>query len=688
MRHGMVAAMLVLPAWAAQDAPDASAPRLRVFAWLPAGCERDEPLLRTLIGLGVTGVTMGDGQDPALARRVGLSIYRDQLVGKGTLELREQEFVPLHAAYERERATAHLVRPNCLSDPATQGALLARALASLEPWLAQPPAFVVLGDEVSTTRHVNPLDFSFSPAALAEFRQFLRTRHRDVAALNREWQTTFATFDDVVPFTADQIRARELGAGVALPANLTPWAEHRTFMDRVLARTMRGLLACARSKLSVPYGLTGLQQPSAYGGTDYGLLLPELDVYEIYDIGGARDLGMSLAPPDARQITTLFPPGENQPGELLGARIADALDLVTGEDSTRPSRFGQQLAQALAQARPLARVAGAKLERSPLWIVESHPAVQAHWMLDSAADGPRWVRRLSSYEETHSTSLAARASWVQLCEDLGLQPRFVAVADLEARLVQQAPKVLVLAACIALSDAAASAITAYAHAGGVVLADGMLGFYDASLRRRERPVLDGLFGLEPRAVPKLSQLLVHEGRPAAHARLATGAAASERDVSARLAERAGPQLNVQCEHRAGAGLAVYLNLAVCEYAAVRLDAARVTTARDLRRRVQRVFDLAGVTPPVQVRGAGLPTCLERMLLRDQLGARFLAVRVHALSRLEVLRTVASNAAPTATLQFPQTVRLRIVGDDAWQGPQETFALPLDPWRGLFVELER
>ncbi len=687
---------------AQQTAPIAPWPDgLQSFAWLPDGLDTDEAALRALRELGVTGVTVGDGQDPEPARRLGLSIYRDQLVGKGTLELRDSQFAPLRAAYEQDRAIEHLLRPNCLSDPATQGDLLARALTALAPLAAAPPSFVILGDEVSTTRHVNPLDFSFSPHALAEFRTFLRGRYRDIGALNRAWQTSHASFDTVEPFTADRIRAREFAAGGTLPANLSPWAEHRAFMDRALARTVRSLAGCARAKVAVPIGLTGLQQPAAYGGSDYSLLMPELDVFEIYDIGGARDLAMSLARPLARQIITLFPPKEGQPMDLVAAHVTDALahgmtgvvlwhagHLLNRADGMQPTPFGVAVRDALRGAQSLSPLAGASVERSLVWIVESQPAVQAHWMLDSASDGVTWPRRLSSYEETHSTSVAARASWVRLCEDLGLQPRFVAAAQLRALLAQQQVKLLVLPVCLALSDEEIAAVTDYVQQGGVAVADGMLAFYDDRLRRRDRPGLDAVFGLTPRAVPGLAQLLVHEGQPAAQARLLSGAAACERSIEAAIAERAAPSLSVQCEHRFGRGTAIYLNIAVCEYASVRLDPKRLNAARDLRRRVQRVLDTADVAPPVSVRGKGLPTCLERMLLRHKSGRRFLALRVNAIDSPFVLQTLSTQSPLTVEVQFAAATRLRVLGESAWRGPSAHFELPLDAWRGVFAELDR
>ena len=134
---------------------------------------------------------------------------------------------------------------------------------------------------------------------------------------------------------------------------------------------------------------TGIQPPSAYGGHDYRRLLPVQSFYEAYDIGGARDLAMSLAHPSARQVMTLFPPGEDQPAEMTRARIADALAhglwgvvvWSAGEVFRRalePSAWGAELARGFAEFKTVGEAfAGAELSRSDVWLVESQASVRA-----------------------------------------------------------------------------------------------------------------------------------------------------------------------------------------------------------------------------------------------------------------------------------------------------------------------
>lgn len=663
---------------------------------LPAGMDRDREALQLLVRLGVSGVALSPGQDPEPARQAGLVCCQDVLVGAGRLQLRESEREPLRSAYEHGRDAACLQPPHCLCEPATRGELLARAATALDQWGDAPPCAVILADAASTTHRIDPLDVSFSGAALAQFRLWLRSRYQDLAALNGAWHGSFASFDDVMPCTVDGVLARDAILTPGLPSSLAAWGEHRTFMDTVLGSTVQALARCTRAKLAVPCGLTAIQPPAAYGGADFGRLLPALDLFEVADVGGARDLAMALARRPARQLRRIVSPGPDGPTVL--AQVADALAhgmagvlmcaedplVERAEDGPRPTAFGTALATALQRARGWAPFAGARLLRSPVWIVESQPAVQVHWMLDAAPDGAAWIERTSADEIARSTSLAARAGWVRLLEDLGLQGDFVLADDLPERLRGEPPRLLVLPASLALPDRTGTAIADYVAGGGVAVADGMLAFYDEHLVRRRRPALDDVFGLDRN--PSDGGFFVVQGRPADAARLASGAAASERGVSADVCERDAGGCCVQCEHRWGQGLAVYLNLAVCEYVRVRLDSARVATARDLRRRVQRVLDAASVPPPVLVRGSGLPTCVERMLLTSAVGRQLLCVRLNALEQPRLLQTLGRRALEPVEIRFARPVRLHVLDEPQARPASATFSVDFDPSLGVFAEV--
>jgi hypothetical protein len=559
--------------------------------------------------------------------------------------------------------------------------------------LSQRPLFVALADEASVTRHANPLDFCWSPKSLVAFRAFLHKRHRDLAALNRAWGTSFACWDDVLPMSTDQIRRRELGDAL-LPANLRPWSEHREFMDSVFAAAVAQITAQVRSHdASLPVGLTGMPAPAAFGGHDYAHL-PQMTLVEAYDQGGAPALLRSLLP-GAMQVATLAPLPQGAPSGLVAGQLADWLAHGTAavvvwnaagvlDKERQPTQFGRLVSAAFATlAAPAEFCAGARVEPGAVWIVESQPSVRAWWMLDSATDGATWLRRLSSYEAAHSTSQAARASWVQLLRDLGLQPRFVAEDDLCERLLREQPRCLVLAAAIALSERTCRAVAAYVQAGGTLLADHTPGLYDEHLVRRAEGPLDEVFGVQRRSL-RWDDLLVRQGEGQERVRLASGARVAEAGLHGATSERQGEH-QVFLERQHGRGRAVYLNLAVCDYDRIRLQAGAISAALDLRTRVRQVMMTASVEPPFEVRGNGLPTCLERVVLRCAGDRRVLVARVNALQNPAVLQAMAQRGPLAVTVSLPQAVRLRVLGRSEVLGPADRFELSLDPWTGLFLE---
>lgn len=711
----LAAAALVRNA-AAQAAGVGSAPvQFERILWL-----HDAARAAAAAAAGFTAVQLPRGGDPAPLRALGLSFYLDQPIGKGLLELRDDEWRPVAAAYERTRNPAGLLRPGCWQ---ADGRLAAAAadLAKEVARVAGPGLlFVALADEASATRHDAPLDTCHCAACLQAFRHFAVQRAGSVAALDARLDTSFETVDAVVPLTTDQVRRRELGDPL-LPANLAPFWLHREFVATQFAAAVGELAQAARSAVhgaGIQVGLTGVPVPGAFGGNDLAALGPHLDVVEVYPGGGAAELARSLLRPGTLRYATLFPPaaeaagrdvpgrdvpgrdatGREAPGrdlplaDLVRAQVAELAahghagavvwsdrEVFAGEAGL--SAYGLAVQQAFAALRePLDTCARARIEPSGCWLVESQASVRAWWMLDSARDGMTWVRRLSSYEATHSTSQAARVGWCRLLQDLGLQPHFVDVAGLPERLLRERPKCLVLPAVLALDDRTVQAISAYVQSGGTLLADHSAAIYDGELRRRSGGALDGLFGIRERSL-RWDDLRVREGT--AGTSTAGELPLAETGLRGTVAERrrAG---DVCLEHRPGRGRTHYLNTAVVDYPRLRLDPAQVEKARELRRRVRAALQLAGVEPPCDVRGAGLPTCIERVSLRLTDGRLLLAIRLNALDAPAVLTPLLADGPRPITVEFPAPRALRQLGG-AELPLQSRFELTLDPCGVLLLE---
>jgi hypothetical protein len=681
---------------AAQQPHSIDPPAFETVLWLHGGPARDAAFFANVREAGYTAVSVTGGEDPAAPGQHGLRFYRDQLAGKGELELRDAQWDPWWTKWFGSRDDAALVRPTCLLDPAVRARMLEKIDAALASALPHAPFAASIADEPSSTRGVNPLDVCFSEHFLSAYRADLARRFASVDAMNERFGTAFLSFESVQPMSTRAIRRRELGAST-LPRNLAPWNDQlaftdRAFVDLVAAATQR----CAEKAPGLPVGLTGLPAPSAFGGFDYQHLLVGQRFYEVYDDGGVGALARSRAEADAREFITLFPLREAESPRLIEARLADALAHgVSGAivwssgdcfraDGTA-TRFGAALTGAFARFAPIAaRCAGARVIPSPIWIVESRASVRARWMLDSIADGDTWPKRFTSHETAHGTSMRGRESFVDLLRDLGLQPHFVFADELPARLRAQPPRVLLLHDLLAIADAEASAIRTYVEGGGHVVADHGVGVYDESLVLRTRGALDDLFGIESRSLERADWLL-RDARGRDGSRTGGGLAIAERGLRGKLAERL-ETADVQLESRHGAGRAVLLNLGVGEYAAMRNDPASFVPARELRARLRQVLRAAELHPPALVRGEGLPTVIERVVLRARDGTNLLALRVAALDQPAVLAELESRGDLRVELVFPTAVRLR----DLWTGESiaatPSCTVALNAWRGAFFEV--
>ncbi len=441
------------------------------------------------------------------------------------------------------RPESAFVREYCLDDPQWLHWAADQMRAAAARFGPHAPLAYNLRDELSVTISANPFDYDFSPAALAGFRAWLKTRYgaaadaSALAALNAEWETRFQSWDEVRPFSTDQIKNR-LASGDALPRgkpdwpavqratfdpprarntptrwNFAPWADFRTYMDLSLARTLDELRRAARAAdPATPVGIEGTQMPSAWGGYDLWRLSQALDWVEPYDIGNAREIFGSFMP-GKPILTTVFEQATNPARRRLwhlllegdrGCLIWWSEDCI---DWSRPDYALTAKARALAPVlkelhSPLAQLfLRAERVRDPVYIHYSQPSIQVAWLLESTADGSTWLRRFSSFEAEHNRHAKVRNAWLKALQDLGFSPQFIASGELEQlRPDPAAPFTLVLPQSYALSDREIAAVESMVRgpsAAGpparLVLADGTPGWFDEHGRLRTTNRLEPAF---------------------------------------------------------------------------------------------------------------------------------------------------------------------------------------------------
>jgi hypothetical protein len=123
-------------------------------------------------------------------------------------------------------------------------------------------------------------DYCFCRFCLEKMRRWLASRYADLEALNRNWGTAFKAWDEVVPLTLKECRARGDG-------NVASWVDHRRFNEVTAAEYFAMLGAQAEQiKGGARVGVSGNFGPGAYGGEDDWLLRRswrQLEAYGAFD---------------------------------------------------------------------------------------------------------------------------------------------------------------------------------------------------------------------------------------------------------------------------------------------------------------------------------------------------------------------------------------------------------------------
>ena len=676
--------------------------KARVFEawiWRHQGPSLSKEYAKRIRAMGFTGVSVDLDEDPAEAAKLGFAFYLDHAAGKGILHLRSKVFQKALHRYEQSRSPKDLQRPFPLLDPKVRDSLFSGLRRRVGRALPLGPRWISLEDEISTTRFINPIDFGFSPSSLKAWQGWLRKRYGTAEALADAWLRDISSLSRARPVTTDEVRARE-AVPQGFPANLADWNAHLAFMDDLLAKTVGDLCKeCERLAPGLPVGIEGAQAPSAFGGYDYAKLLPSLSAIEAYDIGGTRVLVRSLMRQGTLRYETVFPPKKGQIPEWAAARIWDlyahGLDgailwsagtLFPEGDPARPSPFALTVSKALREIQGLPSLAGAEIHGGEIVLLESQASVRAHWMLDSLKDGKTWLRRFGSYEARHSTSMAARLSWIRILQDLGYAFRFISEEDLaQGSWRGRVPRVLILPECLSLRDRSLQAIRGFLRRGGTVIADETPGVYDGELILRERPPGPWLFGVERRG----GQRQVLEGRllKGCH-RLKEGPGLIQSGlVPLGITRSSGKGSHRYLFRRpVERGQSFLLNLGLVEYAAARLLPSKTSLCRKLRKVLVSALDRAGVRPVALVRVKGYPTVLEKLLLKKD-GGEFLVIRPNVLEDPRIFRILAERGAVPMELALPWPKKVRDLLTGKVLGVGRRFKASLDPVRGAFFLLE-
>ena len=140
-----------------------------------------------------------------------------------------------------------------------------------------------LGDEIYLSAFDPKGRFSTSPKVVGLFRDWLRNHYTDISALNKQWDSSYTSFDAVTVQDEQQLLADE--------KNPSPWVDYRMFLTDSfmnLHYDFRDLIHTIHPGAKVGYD--GCEQYSSYDGYDWFKYTRGLDinnVYAQYQIKGA-----------------------------------------------------------------------------------------------------------------------------------------------------------------------------------------------------------------------------------------------------------------------------------------------------------------------------------------------------------------------------------------------------------------
>jgi len=329
-----------------------------------------------------------------------------------------------------------------------------------------------------------------SEHCLSRFREHLQTRYVDLTALNREWGTSFKSWDVVEPIPLTEVSDEK--------SNLPQWLDHRLFMNTVfrdwVGRT-KGILREVNADATC--GLSGTQIPDTT--YDWWQLMKVVDCLGNYG-GIQQELVASFRAPHARngQWTGGYVPTEviherHQRGSVWhGVFKQDRGYFFFHASSAGTSLLGDLR---LAPNMKIAVEELVNVKRGVAKLILSSEA---------ASDGVGMHYSQSSLFCAMGTIGAgfwreSLDSWKFLLHDLGLSFKFVSYEQLaNGKLDTDTCKVFILPFSVSISAKETETLRAFVRNGGTVIADYAPGLYDGHGKRRENLALMELFGVRRR----------------------------------------------------------------------------------------------------------------------------------------------------------------------------------------------
>ena len=361
-----------------------------------------------------------------------------------------------------------------------------------------------LDDEISWGHFVHPAMWCVTDDKAA-YPAWLKEIYGKDAPRRDKW----VTYNDIEP----KLRTWTIG-----DFDASPLMDQWTFNDSYWNNFLGDLVEYSNSiDPATPCGFVGGQNPSPFGGYDYAKVMRKVQYIEAYNMASSQAIIRSFNPHNAiPQVTTHFHRFVDDDIWQVWYYLAHGNRGMIGWvekwfDGKQPKPWHDQTAPTNLEADnkigPL--MSGAEWQHDGVAIYYSHPSIQLGWIFDAEAHGKTWINR--NEDDRLGSSHHVRHAWENMLRDEGLEYNFLSYADVIQNGVPKQYHVLILPACLCLSDAEARQIKAFAAVGGTVIADYMPGLWDQHGKGRAAGgALDDLFGVKHD--PKMTHKDIFGGR--------------------------------------------------------------------------------------------------------------------------------------------------------------------------------
>lgn len=321
----------------------------------------------------------------------------------------------------------------------------------------------------------------YSPHCLADFRQAMAKQYGSLDALNQEWGSNFAQWDDVTPCQFEDLKDKN---------NLAPWMDHKLFMAEVFAKNWVGNTAAILRKF-IPGSKTGLSGTQIPGlSYDWAQLMKYIDCLSYYG-GIQRKFVHDTAAPgfvagawsggyaQAYETNEFYQKSNIWSDVLLGANFASNFAGHSVNGDLKPVRNTELYGELIKELRqgPARLVLSATEIKRDIAVLYSQPSL---FTAKGSIGDNLW----------HN----AQTAWAALLEDVKYGYFYLPYETLENEVPKT--KVIVLPCTIALPDSAVENLEKFVAQGGTVIADFAPGVYDRHGKITRKPRLEKLFGID------------------------------------------------------------------------------------------------------------------------------------------------------------------------------------------------